>query len=79
MDEKALEEVIVLIKNNEETIKGAAKKLGLSKKTIRKHLRASGSVKPGCPTVLSPEEESILANAIATAADWGFPLNITLQ
>lgn len=77
VDKETLEEVILLIKNNQETIKGAAKRLGISKNTVKNHLRKNGPIKVGSTNVLTSEEESILANSIATTADWGFPLHIT--
>uniref|UniRef100_A0A8D8LCW8 DDE-1 domain-containing protein n=1 Tax=Cacopsylla melanoneura TaxID=428564 RepID=A0A8D8LCW8_9HEMI len=78
VDKEDLSQAINDILDGKQTIKGTAKRLGISKNTIKKHmkeLKEGRSPKPGKPGVFTEEEECVLAQSIATAADWGFPMD----
>lgn len=75
VDKASLESAIKDIKDGRESIKGTARRLGISKNTIKKHLSQGESSKLGSRPVFSTEEESTLAQSIAAAADWEFPMD----
>lgn len=73
-----LQKAIIEVKTKGTSLRKAAKKFGVSKSTLNRHLNNKNTGKVGRPYVFDKESEEIIAECIALAADWGFPL-ITLD
>lgn len=67
--EKALVEV-----SKGQTLRLVEKKYNIPRSTLARHKNRKNTGKYGRPPVFQEEEETIIAECIATAGDWGFPL-----